>query len=165
MLRLFNICFNCDLRSASPAVIPLGVMGYIQYGDRFSMGLIARRALNPKEAKQLGPTVREVLAQPFEMLKAEQERVMASNDRVAAIQALVQSASSVSYEPLPERAIEAPAWVERKPQSQEVQQFLKDEVLGALRQQYWVLVGPEAEDSSVLHWHNFLTEPELAEAV
>ena len=163
-LHLFNVDFDCDLTSSKRRRIPLGVMGYIQFGERFSLGLIARRALSVREAKQLGPIAHQVLASPFEMLKAEHERVMSAPDRVAAIDALVHSASSVSYAPQQDHAVEVPSWVVKKPQTKQAQQFLKDELLSVLREEYWNVFGEGAEDDSILHWHNFIAEPELAEA-
>jgi hypothetical protein len=162
VLRTYKVAFNCDLTSSSPKLIPLGVMTSIEFGDRYSLGVMARRALNKEEAAELGTLSRKAVAKPYNLLKAEQERVMAATDRAEAFMALEGTPSSVTYTLMAEQGVAAPSWVANKPASAEVQQYFKDELLSAMRHHYWAVVGREDEDSSVVHSHNVLSEMALA---
>ena len=162
LLRTYKVEFNCDLTSATPNLIPLGVMTSIEFGDRYSLGVMARRALNKEETAELGTLSRKAIAKPFNLLKAEQERVMAAADRAEAFVDLAETPSSVTYTLMAEQGVAAPSWVASKPASVEVQQFFKDELLSAMRHHYWSVVGRADEDSSVVHSHNVLSEMALA---
>lgn len=166
VFRTLRVAFNCDLMSSGPKVIPLGILTMLQYRDRHMVGVMARRSISEADAQHIGRLARQALGKPFDLLRIEQDAIIEAPDKLAAFEGLPNAQSSVEYQSQPLERQSLPWWVDAKPDSGEVYQFLKDELFSVLRRHYWRFAGSDAEDISIKHDHRVvgdLRELELAD--
>jgi hypothetical protein len=89
-LRLSLISYSCDVANAGGVIIPLGVIADISLGGGsiHGLGLIGRKEIAETESAQVGQLFRGMISKPYEMLKAEFDRVWVSQDALEAFSRL-----------------------------------------------------------------------------
>ena len=69
-IRIFRAVYVRDLdRVAASEVIRLGLMGDLRFGDRYALGVIARRTVDESELASVGRLASALVAEPFGTLR------------------------------------------------------------------------------------------------
>ena len=140
--RLATVGYSCDLFSETPTVLPLGAFAEIRFGEWYGLGLTARSTMSEADLNLLAPLAREVLSDPFALLRDEFSRVYDAANPEAEFTKMCErhSGSLVTRLASAFDIDEVPLAVRKGDDEETVKAFLKHK-LGALSGDcYWSLV-------------------------
>jgi len=140
-LRVSRIVYNCDISRADGRSIPLGVIADVRANHWYGLALSARKGVFDDELSCVGERARRFVANPFEWLKTEFDRVFnAENPDDAFAQLCNVHATSLMVSrmdpvelPIPKSIASSELDVQRG--------FLEDQVNTLVKTAYWDLIG------------------------
>jgi len=98
IVRVFHVSFRPNLDETEKDDIRFGVFGDLRMGDRYAVGLIARKRTTPEEIRRVGRLAKPLVQSPFAALKALHAEIWGNPKREEAFEeAVSETHSSLTF--------------------------------------------------------------------
>lgn len=153
-LRVSRAVYSYDVSRLQTVedLIPLGVFVDVQISDLlYGLGLMARKSVAETELERVGKLARPLVAEPFNYLNFEFDRIMGATDRASAFAGLpIEHSTALQICTAVERKIDLPRHLRVHDRQDALKVWAKDVVVNSMTDAYWSLLDEHWPNSNVV---------------